>query len=379
VARDTPPADDASAVLTVDLAAIRANYALLKRQSGAAQCAGIVKADAYGLGMEHVAAVLHAAGCSCFFVATPHEGAALAPLLPQGEIYVFQGPSPEDRDLYLRHALRPVLNSLWQLETWRGADPARRAPAAIHVDTGLARLGLDAGELATLAAEPSRARDVEVALIISHLACADEPEHPHNRRQLARFQSAVEALGPALNREGKPLPRASLSASSGIFLGPAFHFDVTRAGAALYGLSPFAAGANPMRPVVTLQAKILQVRHVDAGETVGYGATHRLTRPARLAVVAAGYADGYFRSLGNRGCAYIGEQQVPVIGRVSMDLLTLDVSEVAPERARPGAWVELLGPHISADALADRAGTNGYEVLTSLGRRYRRRYVDDPA
>jgi alanine racemase len=206
---------------------------------------------------------------------------------------------------------------------------------------------------------------------MSHLACADEPSHRRNEEQRAAFAAAFDRL----RRPGVPPPRASLAGSSGIFLGTAFHFDLTRPGAALYGVNPFTDRSNPMRQVVSLKAKIIQTRHVDTGDTVGYGATHRFTRPARLAVVGAGYADGLFRSLGNRGIAYIGEQRVPVVGRVSMDLITLDVSEVATERAQPGAWVDLIGPRHPVDELARDAGTIGYEILTSLGRRYRRRYI----
>ncbi|MBX6320944.1 MAG: alanine racemase [Rhodospirillaceae bacterium] len=368
---------DATAVLTIDLGAIRANYALLRRRSGAAECAAVVKADAYGLGVERVAPALWDEGCRCFFVATLDEGRTLRRVLPEAGIYVFYGPLPADAAVYARHRLRPVLNSLEQIETWRRLDGADRPPAALQVDTGMARLGLGPDEVAALAAEPARLEGVAIDLVLSHLACADEPGAPLNARQLAAFRAALDRLGPLLERGGPP--RASLAASSGIFLGPDFAFGLTRAGAALYGLSPIADGPNPMRQAVRLEARLLQVRHVDAGQTVGYGATHRLARPARLAVAAAGYADGYFRSLGNRGCAYIGDQRVPVVGRVSMDLVTLDVTEVAPELARPGAWVELIGPHHDADALARQAGTIGYEVLTNLGRRYRRRYLDAPA
>jgi alanine racemase len=378
VAPDLLPTEDAAAVLIIDLAALKANYALLRQRSGAAECAGIVKADAYGLGMARVAPALRDAGCRSFFVATPEEGAMLAGLLAGVEIHVFQGPLPGGGQLYVQHGLRPVLNSLEQIDTWRRFQAEDRPPAALHVDTGLTRLGLSRAEVAALAAEPHRLEGIEIGLVISHLACAEEAGNPMNAQQAAAFRAALDALGPSLHRQGLPAPRASLSASSGIFLGPAYHFHLTRAGAALYGLSPLASGSNPMRQVVTLQAKIIQLRDVEAGAAVGYGATHRLARPARLAIAAAGYADGYFRSLSNCGCAYIGEQKVPVVGRVSMDLVTLDVSDVAPERARPGAWVELIGPHLAPDDLAALAGTNGYEVLTSLGRRYQRRYIDGP-
>lgn len=368
--------EEAHALLTIDLAAIAANWRLLQARCGSAQCGAAVKADAYGLGMEQVAPALHAAGCRTFFVATVGEGIALRRLLPDGIIYVLHGPLGPDTQAFLRHDLRPVLNSLDQLAAWRAAaDGAGAPPVALHLDSGMARLGLPRPEVATLLAEPDRLRDVDVALVMSHLACPDEPAHPLNAGQHATFTAALQRLLPMLRAMGSS-PAVSFVASSGIFLGSDYLFDLTRPGAALYGVNPLPAQANPMRQVVTLKAKIIQTRCVDSGETVGYGATHRFTRPARLAVVGAGYADGYFRSLGSRGIAYIGEQRVPVVGRVSMDLITLDVSEVAPSHARPGAWVDLIGPHNPVDALAREAGTIGYEILTSLGRRYERRYLN---
>jgi alanine racemase len=363
--------DDAAAVLTIDLGAIVANYAALRERSGGAACAGTVKADAYGTGMARVAPALYAAGCRCFFVATLAEGIALAALLRGVEIYVLNGPTAANAAAFAAHGLRPVLNSLEQVAAWRAVAAGARPPAALHVDTGLARLGLSPQETARLCADPAQLESVEIALVMSHLACSEEAEHPMNPRQQSAFEGALTAL-----RQVLPRPfRASLAASFGIYLGPQYHFDLTRAGAALYGVAPVAGRPNPMQPVVTLKARIIQVREIDAGATVGYGATHRLARPARLAVVGAGYADGYFRSLGNRGSAFIGEQRVPVVGRISMDLTTLDVSAVAPERSRPGDWVELIGSRHTVDDLAREAGTSGYEILTALGPRYRRLYV----
>src|SRR5690606_16063815 len=229
------------------------------------------------------------------------------------------------------------------------------------------RLGLDDDELATLAAAPARLDGVDLQLLMSHLACADQPDHPLNAEQLARFRAARGRL---------PAMPASLANSSGIFLGPEYRFDMARPGAALYGVNPQPGRPNPMAPVVRLQARILQVRRIDSPRTVGYGATHRAARPSTIATIALGYADGYLRSLSNRGSCLIGEHRVPVVGRISMDLVTLDVTGVPDGLARPGAVVDVIAPDHPVDAVAEEAGTIGYEILTSLGRRYQRRYID---
>jgi alanine racemase len=238
----------------------------------------------------------------------------------------------------------------------------------------MSRLGLPEDELETLASEPERLDGIELALVMSHLACADEPGHPLNAEQLARFSAARARL---------PTAMASFANSSGIFLGAEYHFDLGRPGVALYGINPTPGRPNPMRQVVRLQGKILQVREIDAPRTVGYGATHRAAGPTRVATVAVGYADGYLRSLSNRGSAWLGNQRVPVVGRVSMDLITLDVTGASPDSAHPGAFVDLIGPELSADPeltvddVAAAAGTIGYEILTALGQRYHRIYQGD--
>lgn len=374
------PADEACAggILTVDLGAIVENYRRLRGIASAAECAAVVKADAYGLGVAKVAPALAAAGCRSFFVATPDEGAALRRLLPAAAIYVLNGLAGGDGRELAERGLKPVLNSLGEIERWRARAGPAPLPAGLHFDTGMCRLGLPEGEVEALAAEPARLEGIAVELVMSHLACADEPGHALNREQRQRFDRLKVRLG-LRPRSGAPPPRASLAASSGIFLGPDFHLEMVRPGAALYGLAPTPGAPNPMRQPFVLQGKILQVRDVDRGMTVGYGATHRFARPARLATVGAGYADGYLRALGNGGTAFVGDKQVPVVGRVSMDLITLDVTDVPPDRARPGDLVELIGPNIPTDAVAAAAGTIGYEILTSLGRRYARRYVGEDA
>lgn len=360
----------AGAILTIDLGAVAANYRLLCEQLGPARCAGVVKADAYGLGAAQIAPVLWAEGCRTYFVATLDEGLALRQVLPEAEIQVLAGPVGGAAVDYVACNLTPILNSLDEIAEWRAAAAAmgRTLPATIHLDTGMSRLGLPRAELDRLLEEPDRLDGIDVRMVMSHLACSDEPDHPQNEMQLTQFRAALARFRPAG-------ARVSFANSSGIFLGRDYHFDLARPGAALYGLRPRAGQPNPLRQVVRLQAKILQLRDVDRGTPVGYGATHRFARPARLATVGVGYADGYLRSLSNRGSAMIGGSRVPVVGRVSMDLLILDVSELPAQQLRRGDLVDLIGPGNSPDDLADQAGTIGYEILTSLGRRYARRYV----
>ena len=357
------------AILTIDLDAVAANYRLLRGRLAGTACAAVVKADAYGLGMEHVAPALSRAGCEIFFVAHIDEGIQLRRLLPDAGIHVFNGLHAGCEPDFAEHRLVPVLNSLGDIEAWArfcgraGASPV--PPADIHLDTGMTRLGLPPDEVDFLAREPDRLGPIDVAYVLSHLACADAPGHGLNRRQLDAFGKARGALAP------RP---ASLANSSGIFLGAGYHFDLARPGAALYGVAPVPGEPNPMAQVVRLQGKILQVRNVDTPQTVGYGATHRIARRGRIATVAVGYADGYLRSLSNSGGANFGDIRVPVVGRVSMDLITLDVSGLPHRMARPGDLVDLIGPHNPVDRLAADAGTIGYEILTSLGSRYHRVY-----
>lgn len=364
--------DFAGAVLTIDLDAIVENYRLLRSRVGDAECAGVVKADAYGLGVEPVARALAAAGCRRFFVSSVDEGIALRRVLEDGHgdaiVYVLTGLPQGAEDVFAANALTPVLISLDQIDSWAACCRDRGAPlsAVVKIDTGMARLGLGASELDVLANDHARLSGIAVDYVMSHLACADEPDDPMNAAQIKAFRSALKRLPPA---------PASLANSPGIFLGRRYHFDLVRPGAALYGVSPRKKGPNPMRPVVSLRGKILQLRDVDRGMSVGYGAAHRMAKPGRLATVAVGYADGYLRSLGNQGAAFIDKIRVPVVGRVSMDLTVFDVTDVPADRLRPGDHVDLIGPRHGVDDLAAEAGTIGYEILTSLGRRYHRTYL----
>jgi alanine racemase len=283
------------------------------------------------------------------------------------EIAVLNGPAPGSAEEFVSHRLIPVLNEPGQIATWAVASHRHGGPAAmLHVDTGMARLGLTRPEFEALAdAEPYEPGEIQWRALISHLACADDPGHPLNNLQRERFASVRSRL--------RGLP-ASLAASSGIFLGPAFHYDFVRPGAALYGVNPQPCSPNPMCPIVRLKVRILQVREVDRGDPVGYGAAHVMDHPGRLATVAIGYADGWLRSLSHRGSGRLGGTRVPLIGRVSMDLAVFDVSAVDPALARPGGFIELLDDDYGVDAAAADAGTIGYEILTALGRRYHRVY-----
>jgi alanine racemase len=395
------PAARAGAVLEIDLGAVAANWRLLAERAAPARCAAVVKANGYGLGAGPVARALAAAGCRLFFVATLDEGIALRRALgEEPEIAVLNGPFPGTAGEFVTQALIPVLNHPGQIAEWASLAHARPLPssasspgltrgsgdgpvkpgrdgkeaerrgfvhsAILHIDTGMARLGLTAREFADLIERPP---PIAWRAVISHLACADQPEHPLNARQHARF-AAVAARLP-----GVP---ASLAASSGIFLGPGHHFDLVRPGAALYGVNPCPGRPNPLRPVVRLRARIIQTREIDSGESVGYGAAHVMQAPGRVATVALGYADGWLRALSGRGCGYVGGKRVPLLGRVSMDLCAFDVSAVSPALTRPGMTIELLGSEYGVDEAAADAGTIGYEILATLGARYHRIYRDPP-
>jgi alanine racemase len=371
---------DAGASLVIDLGAIAGNYQLLQQTCPGAEVGASVKANAYGLGLAEVATTLSTAGCHIFFVATPQEGRELRGILPTAEIVVLNGPEREATEIYATDNLCPTLNSLDQIDAWReGGGQSADAPSAyLHIDTGMNRLGLGPEEVSQLLAAPERLHDVSVTTILSHLACGDTPDHPMNAAQLASFiesRRRIEALtGPI---------RGSLANSPGAFLGRDYHLDIVRPGAALYGVTPNFNKPNPMAQTVEIYAKILQVRDVDTPMTVGYGAAHRVAKPTRIATVAAGYADGYPRAAANDADtnmqAHIGGHNVPLFGRVSMDLITLDVSALPADLAVPGQVVELLGPHISLDDLAVASGTIGYEVLARLGNRLHRTYKQDQA
>lgn len=359
----------AGAMLTIDLSAIRENYRRLKAQLGGVRCAGVVKADAYGLGASQVAAALAAEGCDTFFVAHLAEGILLREALgPKPAIHVLNGMPPGSEAEAVRADLSAVINSVEQLAAWREAarHKGRKLPAAIQVDSGMSRLGMSPEDVERVAADPRAFDGIDVSFVMSHLACADEPEHPANERQRLEFERLRMLLPPA---------PASLANSSGIFLGQRYHFDLARPGAALYGINPTPARPNPMLPVVRLEAKVIQTRNVASGAGVGYGHTFRATTPLKAATISLGYADGWHRRAAS--AAWFEGVRLPFLGRVSMDSIILDISALPEGRLREGDLVELLGPSQSVDDAAGHAGTIGYELLTSLGHRFHRRYAGD--
>ena len=362
-----------TAILTIDLGALADNYRDLCERATKAECAAVVKADAYGLGMAQAAPALWRAGCRTFFVATITEATDLRALLPDAVVYVLNGLLAGTAPLFRKNDLRPVLNSAIEIREWAGYCERVREPlaCAVHIDTGMNRLGLSASEVAEILDLPALWQTFTLSLVMSHLACADDPSHTKNATQRARFDTA---------RARFPETLASLANSAGILLGHGYHYGLVRPGIALYGGHPQRQGEVPFRSVVHLMGRILQTRAAAEGESVGYGATRTLTRPTRIGIVAAGYADGLFRALsagdGEEGLtAYLGPYPAPILGRVSMDLIAVDVTDIPDAYAQRGAWVELLGPNVSAHAMALQAGTIDYEVLTSLGTRATRRYI----
>jgi alanine racemase len=355
----------AGAVLTIDLDAVRWNYRFLRGKLGArVRCGAVVKADAYGLGARYVAPALYAEGCREFFVAHLDEGFRLRPLLPESSIYILNGlPSGGEADC-ADVGLVPVLNSLDQCHAWtmRARELGKALPAVVQVDSGMNRLGMSQREIKG----SSQLAGLDIRFVMSHLACADVPSHVANVMQLEKFRHLAEHF---------PSSPRSLANSSGIFLGRDFHHDVVRPGAALYGINPIPTQVNPMRPAVRLSARVVQVREADEGDHVGYGWDFRTNSAARLATLSIGYADGLPRALGKGGVVYFEGHALPIAGRVSMDSITVDVSNLQPDRLGPGSEVEVIGDHQSVDDLAEAIGTIGYEVLTGLGHRYERNYL----
>jgi alanine racemase len=299
-------------------------------------------------------------GCRRFFVATLAEARELRALTSDAEIAVFEGVPDGTADALVALRARPVLSSLEQVRRWQG-----RGRALLHLDTGMNRLGLSVADVAELAAHRDWLEGMTLEFVMTHLACADEPEHPQNRSQLELFEALRAQL---------PAAPTSIGNSAGTLCGGAYRGDLVRPGIGLYGGNPFSDRPNPMEPVVTLVGRILQIREIGEPMPVGYGATYVAAPPARLAVVGVGYADGYPRALGNRASAAVRGERVPVVGRVSMDLLCVDVGRLPRAAVAVGDEVELIGPTVGVDEVAEAAGTISYEVLTGLGRRLAREY-----
>ena len=375
---DEDPFDSAGLRLTVDLTALTENWKDMARRSGKARAAAVVKADAYGTGIEDAGEALFMAGARDFFVATVDEGVTLRPYAPDARIFVLSGIWPGTERRFFENDLVPVISSEEQLAFWMAVlAEYGDYPCALHVDTGFNRLGLSVDEAIALADDVSRPASFAPVLVMSHLACSDDDSSEMNRQQLESFRQISAAY------EGID---SSLAASAGIFLGSDYHFDLTRPGIAIYGGEAVNGMANPMRPVVTAEARVLQVRTAKADESVGYGRAMRLTRDSKLAIVSAGYADGYLRSQSSGGVplrqvvpqggyGFMAGRKIPVAGRVTMDLTIFDITDLPENAVRAGDYVELFGKNVLVDDVARSAGTIGYEILTSIGLRHERRYL----
>jgi alanine racemase len=367
------PKDLAGAVLSIDLSAVQKNWRYLNSHAGSAECGAAVKGNAYGLGVEPVGRALWEAGCRSFFVARPKEGEELRRVLPEATIYVLDGLFPGQAEFYAQNNLLPALISTEEAREWAafGRVYGRKLPCAIHVDTGINRLGFPIREYIALLAETATMDGLNVSLLMSHLACAEESSHPLTLKQRDTFNTVRTKL------PGVP---ASLANSSGVFLGKDYAHDLVRPGIAIYGGNPTPALANPMQAVALLEGTILQTRNVHARETVGYGATWQATRESRIAVLGAGYKDGVPRALSsgnskNPPQVFLGGKRCPIIGRVSMDMMAIDVTDL-PHSVTRGDRAEILGPNILIDDAAAWAGTISYELLTRLGSRYARLYSE---
>jgi alanine racemase len=368
------PPDLAGAVLSIDLQALQNNFKTLAKKAGKAACGAAVKGQAYGLGIAPVSKALWDAGCRDFFVARPKEGEELRSLLPDATIYVLDGLFPGQAEFYAINKLRPALIAIDEAREWAafGRQYGTALPCALHVDTGINRLGLSMEQFHALTLDKFLMQGLNVTLLMSHLACADSPEHPLNEKQRQRF---------AVVRSTMPGVPASLANSSGIYLGKGFAHDLVRPGVALYGGNPVAPKKNPMLPVAHLEGSILQLRDVKKGETVGYSATWKAPRDSRIAILGAGYKDGVPRSLSSKqkdgpAQVWVGGKRCPIIGRISMDMMGIDVTNVKPSLLQKGSRAEIFGRRIGIDEAASWAGTISYELLTRLGSRYARVYSD---
>jgi alanine racemase len=370
---DIPP-EQAAGMLTVDLGNLQRNWLALAARAAPAECAGVVKADAYGLGLRPCARALWAAGCRSFFVAIPQEGAELRSELPGATIYVLDGLLPGLAPYYAEHELIPCLGGYEEIAEWAGLARARGhdLKAALHVETGINRLGLTHADVRGLHAWPDLLDGLDIVLIMSHFACADESDSDMSRRQRIEFDRTRELLPPA--------PASLFNSPATLLRESDFPYDIARTGVALYGGNPVDDGDEPMAPVAHVSAILLQVRHIPAGETVGYGATWRAARPSMIGVLGVGYADGFRRAMvqplsKSPAHVYIAGHFAPIVGRISMDLITIDLTDVPPETACRGARVELLGKHVTINDVARWAGTIPYEILTGLGSRLARQYT----
>ena len=355
--------------LEVDLSAVAHNYHLTKSfLSPSCQIAGVVKSDAYGVGMAEVATTLWDEGCRHFFVAFVSEGMSLRKVLPHALIYVLSGLLPQTEEVFFEHALIPVLTDRGQIEQWRAYAHklSKKLSAILHVDTGITRNGLSFREVMTSAQHPERFEGLELHYIMSHLASSENKDSSQNEEQLLAFERARSLL---------PNVKASLSNSSGLMLGPAYHFVLVRPGLGLLGYARPFPFEDRVQPCLKALGRVVQITETKKGQPVGYGASYRCKRPSRLATLGVGYGDGFFWDLSNRGEVWFGGYSAPIVGRVSMDFMVVDVTEVPENQVFPGAWATLFDSCERVHALARQATTLHYELLTSLGIRYYRRYI----
>ncbi|MGB0785329.1 MAG: alanine racemase [Alphaproteobacteria bacterium] len=358
-------------LVSISLAAVQENFLNLTEIASAngAYTSAVLKADAYGLGMQQVAPVLWKVGARVFFVAHLSEALELRQILPDAAIYVLSGLNRYELSVYSHYRLIPVLNQLSEIELWLGhaASKADKIPAAVHIDTGMARLGLDEQDIRKLKEKAELLSAFSPLLYLTHLASAEMKACETNLIQFGNFKEAISGL---------PLGQQSIANSSGCFLPSDYALDLVRPGAAIYGINPTPERSNPMTPVVSLRAPILQTRTIAKGDVVGYGSTWTAKNKTRIATISIGYADGLLRSLSNTGRIFIDGVPCPIVGRVSMDLITVEVTHLRPEQSMTGVQAEIIGPNQTLDDIGESGGTIGYEILTSLGNRFARTYVD---
>jgi alanine racemase len=361
-----------STLITIDLGALMANYRHCARQLQPSTCAAVVKADAYGLGIGKIAPALRQAGCRQFFTATHREGIALRELLPGVDIYVFEGVTEDSTTAFIDHKLVPVLITPAHGALWARAARAsgKPLPAIFHIDTGMTRLGFGEQEIMQFLESGDDLDWLDIRYLMTHFACAEDPGGGSPDEQLDRFNRLRQLL---------PAAPTSIGNSAGALLGDKYSGDMARVGIALFGGNPYPDGSPPFQPVLRWQSRILQLRKIRRERPIGYGASYTARPGTVIATVGTGYADGYPWALSNRGIAVIGGHRVPVVGRVSMDLITLDVTAVPADLVQPGSLVDLIGPDISLEEVAELAGTINYEILTQLGRRARREFKGGPA
>lgn len=363
--------NEAKCTLEIDLAKICFNYSILSDICKKAEVAAVVKANSYGLGADMIAPILQSKGCKSFFVSSIEEGVAVRKALGrEANIFVLNGIFYNDIKEFLHYNLIPILNNLKQVEIWREcASHNNKLACAIHIETGMNRFGMSGKEIQSILTNPELLYGLEVTCIVSHLSASEITDNPYNHEQLKIFKHYLNAF---------PKAKASLASSSGIFLGSQYHFDLTRPGAALYGINPLVYGTeNPMQNPVRLVAPIIQLQELSAENYIGYNMTFKTKRNSVIATLPLGYADGYPRALSSKGEVHIGKYRAPVVGRISMDLVTIDVTDLPPGEIFLGQEVEIIGNYCTPDKIANIIGTIGYEILTMLGNRYKKVYKND--